>query len=87
MSPVLQGVPAFLRLLQRLSRRWIRRLFGTIPDRTVSYHNGFAAEGRRRFCRKERSQYREHLRSECDGNDHDRCCTFHVARSYQIALA
>jgi hypothetical protein len=53
-------------------------------DRTLSYYDRFGAKWRRRFRRKERPEHCERLRSERNGNDHDRCYTSHGLRSYQI---
>jgi hypothetical protein len=58
-----------------------------MPDPMISYDDRSAVKGRRRFRGEKRSQDRERLRSERNGNKYNRCCTFHVTRSYQNGKA
>jgi len=54
-APVTQASACGWRLIQWLLWRCSRRLFCRMLDRTLSYHDRFAAKWRRRLRRKERS--------------------------------
>jgi hypothetical protein len=70
-------------LVQELPSRCSRHFVGSMRSRVVSCYNQLAIKRRGGFRREERSQDREHVRSKGKGNEYDRCCIFHVARSYQ----
>src|SRR5215217_6157102 len=81
-APVTQASACVLPLKQRLLWRYSRRSLFGILDRVVS-DDPSAAKWRPGLRRDKRSQHRERLRSDRNGNDYDRCCTSHGRRSYR----
>ena len=86
-APVTQASACVSRLIQPLLWRCSRRFLAGNVGSNRFLSRSLRHKWRRRFRREKRSQNCERLRSEHNGNDHDHCCTFHVARSYQISTA
>src|SRR5436190_19078608 len=59
-----------------------RYVLGETSNQALSYDNHFVAEWRRWFDWKTRAQDRRQLRSKCQRNQQEDCCTFHVLQCY-----